>query len=94
MVGTFLSQLHFLSQSSTSSVLAPARAAAAGSEEASSPRAGKPSKSSSSTWSTSSSSGSTEQLRERTEDKWLAVLSMSFAMPVCWSSALCVRVSA
>ncbi|XP_062369906.1 serine/threonine-protein kinase PAK 3-like [Cinclus cinclus] len=63
--------------SSTSSGLAPARAAAAGSEEASCPQAGKSSASSSCTWSTSSSSGSMEQLlRERTEDERLALLRM------------------
>ncbi|XP_066195660.1 serine/threonine-protein kinase PAK 3-like [Sylvia atricapilla] len=63
--------------SSTSSVLAPARAAAAGSEEACSHQAVKSGTSSSPTWSTSSSSGSREQLRERTEDECLAMLSMS-----------------
>ncbi|CAN8179444.1 unnamed protein product [Coccothraustes coccothraustes] len=64
------------SSSSTSSVLAPARAAAEGSEEASSPWAGKSSTSSSCIWSTTSSSGSQEQLGERTEDKCLAMLKM------------------
>ncbi|XP_056370527.1 serine/threonine-protein kinase PAK 3-like [Oenanthe melanoleuca] len=62
--------------SSSASVVAPARAAAAGSEEAASPQAGSSSTSSSCTWSTSSSSGGTEQLRERTEDEWLAMLRM------------------
>ncbi|XP_066195661.1 serine/threonine-protein kinase PAK 3-like [Sylvia atricapilla] len=62
--------------SSTSSVLAPARAAAAGSEEACSHQAVKSGTSSSPTWSTSSSSGSREQLRERTEDECLAMLRM------------------
>ncbi|XP_068858566.1 serine/threonine-protein kinase PAK 3-like [Aphelocoma coerulescens] len=73
-----------LTSSSTSSVLAPARAAAAGSEEASSPRAGNSSTSSSCTWSTSSSctwstsssSGSTEDLQEKTEEECLAMLRM------------------
>ncbi|KAL9822089.1 uncharacterized protein GJ701_016926 isoform 1-T1 [Geothlypis trichas] len=82
------------SSSSTSSVLAPAGAAAEGSEGASSPQAGKSSVSSSCIWSTSSSSGSREQLGERTEDECLAMLSTSFVILVCWSSALCVRVSA
>ncbi|XP_066425878.1 serine/threonine-protein kinase PAK 3-like [Molothrus aeneus] len=63
-------------KSSTSSVLAPAGAAAEGSEGASSPQAGKCSVSSSCIWSTSSSSGSREQLGERTEDKCLAMLKM------------------
>ncbi|XP_056369899.1 serine/threonine-protein kinase PAK 3-like [Oenanthe melanoleuca] len=62
--------------SSSASVVAPARVAAAGSEEAASPQAGSSSTSSSCTWSTSSSSGGTEQLRERTEDEWLAMLRM------------------
>ncbi|XP_032940491.1 serine/threonine-protein kinase PAK 3-like [Catharus ustulatus] len=62
--------------SSASCLEAPARAAAAGSEEACSARAGNPSTSSSATWSTSSSSGSTEHLPERTEDEWLAMLRM------------------
>nr|XP_054508773.1 serine/threonine-protein kinase PAK 3-like [Agelaius phoeniceus] len=52
------------------------RAAAEGSEGASSPQAGKCSGSSSCIWSTSSSSGSREQLGERTEDKCLAMLKM------------------
>ncbi|XP_054145352.1 serine/threonine-protein kinase PAK 3-like [Melozone crissalis] len=64
------------SSSSTSSVLAPAGAAAEGSEGASSPQAGKSSVSSSCIWSTSSSSGSREQLGERREDKYLAKLKM------------------
>ncbi|XP_064287816.1 serine/threonine-protein kinase PAK 3-like isoform X1 [Passer domesticus] len=62
--------------SSTSSVLAPARAAAEGSGEGSSAQAGSSSTSSSCTWSTTSLSGSREQQRERTEDKCLAMLKM------------------
>ncbi|XP_064260657.1 serine/threonine-protein kinase PAK 3-like isoform X1 [Passer domesticus] len=74
--GTFVTQIHFLSQSSTSSVLAAAGAAAEGWEEGSSAQAGSSSTSSSCTWSTTSSSGSREQQRESTEDKCLAVLKM------------------
>ncbi|XP_059692967.1 serine/threonine-protein kinase PAK 3-like [Haemorhous mexicanus] len=62
--------------SSTSCVLAPARAAAEGSEGASSPQAGKSSRSSSCIWSTTSSSGSRERLGEGTEDECLATLKM------------------
>ncbi|XP_059692968.1 serine/threonine-protein kinase PAK 3-like [Haemorhous mexicanus] len=62
--------------SSTSCVLAPARAAAEGSEGASSPQAGKSSRSSSCIWSTTSSSGSREQLGDGTEDECLATLKM------------------
>ncbi|XP_032931973.1 serine/threonine-protein kinase PAK 3-like isoform X3 [Catharus ustulatus] len=62
--------------SSASCVVAPARAAAADSEEACSAQAGNSSTSSSATWSTSSSSGSAEQLPERTEEEWLAMLRM------------------
>ncbi|XP_064263241.1 serine/threonine-protein kinase PAK 3-like isoform X2 [Passer domesticus] len=74
--GSFVTQIHFLSQSSISSVLAPARAAAEGSGEGSSAQAGSSSTSSSCTWSMTSSSGSREQQRERTEDKCLAMLKM------------------
>nr|XP_031363351.1 serine/threonine-protein kinase PAK 3-like [Lonchura striata domestica] len=62
--------------SSSSSVVAPAWAAAESSEEAFSAQTGNSSRSSSCTWSTTSSSGSREQLGESTEDKCLAMLKM------------------